>query len=424
MKDIIAFVLAGGRGERLMPLTRDRAKPAVPFGGIYRLIDFTLSNCINSEIYKIFIVPQYKFLSLARHLRDGWNIFRPELGHFLTILSPEQREDLSWYKGTADAVYRNFYYLEREKVNNILILSGDHIYSMDYRKMLSFHREKDADLTISVFQVPISRASQFGIIEIDQNYKVIGFEEKPAKPKPIPNNPKKAFISMGIYLFKIEILKEILYDDAKKDDSSHDFGKNIIPSMVYGPYKVFAYPFKDENRSYYGQDEQEDYWRDVGTISSYWQAHMDLVAVSPIFNLYNETWPIRTFHEIHPPAKTVFSKESSKDRERMGIALDSLISPGCIISGGRVNNSVLSYSVRINSFSEVDQSILFSYVEVGRYCKIRRTIIDKGVKLPPKITIGYDREEDEKRGFFVKDFEPPFVSENNWITVVPKEYKF
>lgn len=399
---ILTLVLAGGKGERLYPLTRDRAKPSVPFGGIYRIIDFTLSNAINSGLRKIYVLIQYKSYSLQRHIREGWNIFSRELGEFVDVIPAQMRIGTDWYLGTADSVFQNIYFLNQEKPDMVLILSGDHIYKMDYRRMIEFHKQKNADLTISVFEESVKEAKRFGVLEINEDQQVIGFEEKPENPKTSPHNPNVCLISMGIYLFNTETLVRRLIEDAKKTESSHDFGKDVIPSMI-GRDRVFAFPFIDENR------KETKYWKDIGTIEAYYEANMDLVSVEPVLNLYDPDWPIRTFQEQLPPLKTVFSQG-----DRMGMMLDSIAGGGCIISGGKVIRSVLSSWVRINSYAEVSDSILFDRVNVGRYCKIRRTIIDKNVVVPQGTIIGYDLEEDRKR----------FVVSETGIVVIPKDYQW
>jgi glucose-1-phosphate adenylyltransferase len=392
MYDTVSFILAGGVGARLHPLTKDRAKPAVPFGGKYRVIDFTLSNCINSGIRKIFVLPQYKSHSLISHTRDAWNILSPELGEFITHLSPQMRVGEDWYKGTADAVYQNLYHLEKEvDVEHVLVLSGDHIYKMDYSQFIRHHRKKKADLTIAAIEVDIEEARRFGIIQADAGGRVRGFEEKPENPKPISGKPGKAFASMGVYIFNRDMLVDILNEDAKME-TTHDFGKDVMPYM-YPKYRVFVYRFRS------GKNRDADYWRDIGTIDAYWHANMDLASVSPVFNLYERKWPIRTYEGQYPPAKTVFADE---EKGRAGKALDSIICSGVIISGGRVERSILSPGVRVNSYAEVSESILFHGVTVGMRAKVRKAIIDKGVRVPDGMKIGYDLEKDRKR-FYVSD---------------------
>jgi len=381
------MILAGGKGERLHPLTIHRAKPAVPFGGIYRIIDFTLSNCINSGIRKIAVLPQYKSLSLDKHLRLAWNLFSGELNEYIISVPPQQRVGDKWYQGTADAIYQNIYMIEKDAPDHLLVLAGDHIYKMDYAEMFRFHKEHKADATVAAIEIQKKSAAAFGVIEVDDQSRVIGFEEKPSEPKHIPGRPELALASMGVYLFNTKTLLEYLKSDALQD-TSHDFGKNIIPQMMKTS-RVCAYNFKDENK------KEAKYWRDVGTIDAYWEANMDLVSVDPLLNLYDNAWPIRTYQGQNPPAKFVFAQE--KKGGRLGIALDSIVSHGCIVSGGRVQNSVLSPNVRINSYSEVHHSILMENVDIGRHCRIRKAIIDKDVIIAPNTEIGYDLEKDKKR---------------------------
>lgn len=386
--------MAGGKGERLFPLTKDRTKPAVPFGGVYRIIDFTLSNCINSGLRRIYVLTQYKSASLHRHVRLGWNILSTELGEYIELLPAQQRIGESWYLGTADAIYQNIYTLGMERPTDVLILAGDHVYKMDYYQMIDFHRQNNADLTVAVVEVEKEKAENFGIIEVDKQNKVTSFQEKPKQPKLIPNNPKCVYASMGIYVFKADILEKELDDDAKDTESTHDFGKDIIPRMLKEGKKVIVYNFKDENKKEVG------YWRDIGTIDAYYEANMDLIRVDPVFNLYDKEWPIHTYQEQYPPAKTVFA--GGEVAGRIGLALDSFIAHGSIISGGKIERSILSYNVRINSFSQVSDSILMEGVNVSRYANVKRAIIDKDVTIPEGMVIGYDLEEDKKR-FFVSD---------------------
>jgi glucose-1-phosphate adenylyltransferase len=385
---ILAMILAGGKGERLHPLTIHRAKPAVPFGGIYRIIDFSLSNCINSGIRKIAVLPQYKSLSLDKHLRLAWNLFSGELNEYIISVPPQQRVGDKWYQGTADAIYQNIYMIEKDAPDHVLVLAGDHIYKMDYSEMFRFHLENKADATVAAIEIPKKSAAAFGVIEVDKDdCRIMGFEEKPREPKHIPGRPDLAFASMGIYLFNTKTLLEYLKSDALQD-TSHDFGKNIIPQMMKTA-RVCAYNFKDENK------KEAKYWRDVGTIDAYWEANRDLVSVDPLLNLYDKAWPIRTYQGQNPPAKFVFAQEEKGGR--LGIALDSIVAHGCIISGGRVQNSVLSPNVRVNSYSEVHDSILMENVNIGRHCRVRKAIIDKDVTIAPYTEIGYDRATDKKR---------------------------
>jgi len=388
-KNIVTFIMAGGKGERLFPLTRDRTKPAVPFGGIYRIIDVTLSNCINSGIRKIHVLIQYKCNSLIRHLRLGWNIFDAELGEYIDIVPAQMRVRESWYMGTADSIYQNLYFVDAERPEYVLILAGDHIYKMDYGEMLDYHIAKKADCTVAVVEVEKKDASQFGVIEVDRDSRILGFEEKPKVPKTIPQDPKRVYASMGIYVFNTGALKEELNADAKNEESKHDFGKNILPAMVAKKAKVYAYNFKDENK------KEAQYWRDIGTLEAYYETNMDLVQVTPVFNLYDKDWPIRTYMEKCPPAKFIFA--GGEDGKRIGAAYDSMVSGGCVISGGMIERSVLSPNVRVNSYSRVEDSIIMEGVDIGRNAKIKRAIIDKDVTIPQGTEIGYDPEEDRKR---------------------------
>jgi glucose-1-phosphate adenylyltransferase len=373
MEDVLAILLAGGAGERLNPLTRHMAKPAVPFGGTYRIIDFTLSNCINSNVRRIFVLTQYKSLELARHIRHGWNLLSPDLGEFIETIPPMKRIHHDWYLGTADAVYQNIESIIRQGSRYTLIVAGDHIYKMNYWEMVECHQTHDAQVTIATIQVPPHEASHFGIAEISNDQRVLGFEEKPAhgNPKRSAFNPDMVSASMGIYLFDTEVLLEHLVRDADDPESCHDFGKDIIPRIL-DQVHVSAYDFRDLN------DKSVRYWRDVGTLDAYYEANLDLVNVVPEFNLYDTKWPIRTRAMQAPPAKFVFAQEG----RRMGVAIDSIVSPGCIVSGGRVSRSILSPGVRVNSYCEVEDSILLHDVNVGRYSRIRRAIIDSGVEIP------------------------------------------
>lgn len=393
MNEALAVILAGGKGTRLEPLTRDRAKPAVPFGGNYRIIDFVLSNCLNSGLRKMLVLTQYKAMSLDRHINLGWrDFFCRELDEFIDIVPPQQRIDENWYQGTADAVYQNIYAIEKEQPKYLVILAGDHIYKMNYRAMLDFHKEKQADLTIGALRVDLDSAKEFGVMQINEEQRIVGFQEKPQTPRCIPNDPGHALASMGIYVFNTRFLLEQLCEDANDPKSHHDFGKNIIPSII-DQQRVFAFPFQDENR------KGEAYWRDVGTLDAFYEANMDLVNIDPQLNLYDDSWPIRTHQPNLPPPKFVFGSRGEPDR--MGTAVDSIICAGTILSGGRVERSVISPKVRINSYASVSDSILFEGVEVGRYAKIRNAIIDKNVRIPPGFEIGIDLELDRQRGFTV-----------------------
>jgi glucose-1-phosphate adenylyltransferase len=402
MKDTLGVLLAGGAGERLFPLTRDRAKPAVPFGGNYRIIDITLSNCINSDLRRVYILTQYKALSLNRHIREGWTgIVAQELGEFIEILPPMQRVSANWYMGTADAVYQNIYSIGAEQPKHVLILSGDHIYKMNYGLMLEHHNDSGADVTLATLPIRPDEVSRFGVVEVSRTGEVIGFQEKPKTTTlRSPFNPSMVDASMGIYLFNTDVLLPALMKDAEDPNSKHDFGHNILPGIL-GRYKISAYNFVDENK------QNALYWRDVGTLEAYFDANMDVASVSPIFNLYDKAWPMRTRQRQYPPAKFVFGEPG-----RTGMAINSVISAGCIVSGAVVRNSVLSQDVRVNSYAEVESSIIFTHVDIGRHCRIRRAIIDRDVHLPEGTVIGYDREED-RRNYFVTQ---------SGLTVVTRDY--
>ena len=396
METTLAVVLAGGKGTRLEPLTRDRAKPAVPFGGAYRIIDFTLSNCLNSGFRKILVLTQYKALSLGRHINRGWRgLFSWELGEFVDIVPPQQRIDEHWYRGTADAVYQNIYSIEKEDPQHVIILAGDHVYKMNYRLMLDFHIQNNADVTVGALPTRIETAAgQFGVMEVDRDWHIVGFEEKPQQPKAIPGDPSRCLASMGIYVFTARFMYDKLCENAGRADAGHDFGHDIIPSMI-GSHRVFAFPFRDQNQ------KAEAYWRDVGTLDAYYEANMGLVQVDPLLNVYDQSWPIRTVHPNLPPPKTVFAERWAGGR--CGQALDSIVCPGSIISGGLVERSILGHSCRIHSHAVVEDSILFDGVDVGRGARVRRAIIDKGVRIPQGAAIGYDHDKDRERGFVVTE---------------------
>ena len=418
MRDVIAIIMAGGKGERLHPLTQDRSKPAVPFGGIYRIIDVTLSNCVNSNIYKIIVLPQYKAQSLVEHLEAGWNIFSYALGHYLKIVPPQMRTGDQWYQGTADSVRQNLYLIERESPQHVLILSGDHVYKMDYSRLRRYHEEKNADVTVPVMEVPVSEAYRFGILEVTPQYRIVGFKEKPASAPGMPQDPNRVLASMGIYLFKPSVLIKLLQQSSKED-----FGKHIVPAAIH-EHALYAFPYREENRiedfvytvnedggrqrTLQPRTRDSAYWRDVGDLDAYWNANMDLTGVDPAFNLYGVKWPLRTFQAPYPPIKTVFSDRESG---RIGLCLDSIVSHGTIISGGMVKNSVLSYNVMVRSWADVRESVIMSNVEIGRHCKIMKAIIDKENVIPANTTIGYDRQEDEKR----------FTVTPRGIVVVPRK---
>ena len=397
MNKVLAMILAGGRGERLYPLTRDRAKPAVPFGAIYRIIDFTLSNCLHSDIRRIYALTQYKSTSLHRHIQFGWNILSNPLGEFIEAIPAQQRISEDWYQGTADALYQNIYTLQHERPEQVLILSGDHIYKMDYRKLIAFHLEKGADLTVAAIRMDRNLSREFGIMEVDKDWKIVGFQEKPEVPKTLPGDPEEILVSMGVYVFNTQILARRLIEDTRSD-STHDFGKDIIPAMIEKD-EVFAFDFRK------GDQGGKGYWRDVGTIDAYFGANMDLVSVTPQLNLYEPQWPILTYQHPYPPAKTVLLEEG-----RIGTALNSIISNGCIISGGSVKKSILSPRVTVHSYAEVEDSILLGGVDIARHAKIRGTIIDKEVQIPQGMEIGYDLDQDARR----------FTVTDSGIVVVPK----
>ncbi|MCA9230013.1 MAG: glucose-1-phosphate adenylyltransferase [Planctomycetales bacterium] len=401
MNDVLAVVLAGGKGSRLEPLTRDRAKPAVPFGGIYRIVDFTLSNCINSDIRRILVLTQYKAMSLDRHINTGWrHLLCRELGEFIDIAPPQQRIDEQWYQGTADAVYQNIYTLEKERPEHVVILAGDHIYKMDYSKMIAFHKEYNADLSIAALPVGIDEARSFGVMQTDDDGRVIGFEEKPDNPKTIPGDDGICLASMGIYVFNAAFLFDQLCHDATLPESAHDFGRNIIPSLI-NTHRLMAFPFQDENK------KRDAYWRDVGTLDAYYQANIELTGVQPLLNVYDQHWPVRTAQPNLPPPKFVFNEEGG----RRGAAHDSIIAAGTIVSGGKVVGSVVGPEVRIEERAEVTDSILFGGVRIGRGAIVRRSIIDKNVVIPDGAQVGVDLDRDRLRGFTVSE---------GGVVVVPK----
>jgi glucose-1-phosphate adenylyltransferase len=394
MENVLAILLAGGAGERLFPLTKHTAKPAVSFGGIYRIIDFTLSNCINSDIRRVFILTQYKSLELIRHIREGWDFLSGDLGEFIEVIPPMKRVHEDWYLGTADAVYQNLESIQVERPTETLIVSGDHIYKMDYREMLDWHKRHAAGVTIATLQIPPSDASRFGVAQIDESYKITGFEEKPRHGNPVrsPFNPEMISVSMGVYIFETQVLLDALVHDAESPDSAHDFGKDVLPWCIRN-HRVVAYDFRDLN------DKTARYWRDVGTLDAYYDANIDLTAVVPEFNLYDRNWPIRTRPVLQPPAKFVFAQEG----RRMGVAIDSIVSPGCIISGGRVIKSVLSPGVRVNSYCEIEGAVVLSNAQIGRYSRIRRAILGAEVVVPEESNIGYDLNEDRRQGRYVTE---------------------
>ncbi len=404
----LVMILAGGEGKRLYPLTKDRAKPAVPFGGRYRIVDFVLNNFINSGFFKIKVLTQYKSDSLNKHITRGWAL-SPFLNQYVDLAPAQMRTGSDWYLGTADAIYQNIFHITDENPDYVCIFGGDHIYKMDVSQMLDFHKEKNADLSISAIPIPIEEAHEFGIIEVDDDWKLINFVEKPKeKPKSIPGNPNMCLASMGNYIFNKDVLLDALYRDEQIKESSHDFGKNVIPMLLSEGKRIYIYNFNDN--SFPGMtDTERGYWRDVGSIDAYWQANMDLLAYDPELNMYSQDWPIRTFNYNYPPAKFIW-----EEGERVGMATNSMVSEGCVVSGAGLSRCVLSPKVKVNSYSQISESILMENVEIGRYSKIKKAIIDKNVVVPPNSRIGFNREEDERRGFHVSP---------GGITVVPKGAK-
>ena len=406
-EDVLVMILAGGEGKRLFPLTKDRAKPAVPFGGRYRIIDFVLNNFINSGFYKIKVLTQYKSDSLNKHITRGWSL-SPFLDQYIDLVPAQMRTGGDWYMGTADAVFQNVNQIIDIDPNYVCVFGGDHIYKMDVSQKLDYHKANNSDLTISAIQVPVEEASEFGVMEVNENWELIGFEEKPKNPKTIPGNPKMSLASMGNYIFNKNVLVDSLFKDACKEKTNHDFGKNVIPSLLSEGKRIFVYNF---NENYFtGMSESEKgYWRDVGNIDAYWQANMDLLDYCPELNLYSKEWPLRTFNYNYPPAKFIW-----QEGDRVGMATNSMVSEGCIISGGSLSRCILAPKVRINSYSQITESILMENVSIGRHAEIKKAIIDKNVIIPAEMKIGFNREEDEQRGFYVS---------NSGITVVPKGAK-
>jgi glucose-1-phosphate adenylyltransferase len=407
---ILSVVLAGGEGRRLWPLTADRAKPAVPIGGRYRLIDFVLSNLVNSGLHRIKVLTQYKSDSLNTHIARGWRL-AAMLDQYIEVVPAQQRMGKEWFRGSADAIWQSLNIITDEDPDLVAVFGGDHLYKMDVRQMLAFHLDKQADVSVAAIPVPVHEASSFGIIEMKADGEIVSFTEKPSEPREIPGRPGWALASMGNYLFNTGPLIEELKRDQATEGGSHDFGRNILPAMVAAKRRAYVYDFSKNEVPGMGEGER-GYWRDVGTVDTYWRANMDLVQVQPVFDLYNPRWPIRTYTKPLPPAKFVFSGGTSEEgHPRMGIATDSLVSEGCIISGGRIDRTVLSPGVRINSYSHVEESILMDDVQIGRHAKVRRAILDKGVVVPPNAEIGFDPEADRRR-FHVSD---------EGIVVVPKD---
>ncbi|MEQ6341444.1 MAG: glucose-1-phosphate adenylyltransferase [Gammaproteobacteria bacterium] len=389
-RNTLALILAGGRGSRLGELTDWRAKPSVPFGGKFRIIDFPLSNCINSGIRRIGVLTQYKAHSLIRHIQQGWGFLRGEFGEFVEVLPAQQRLHEQWYAGTADAVYQNLDIIRLHDPEYVMILAGDHIYKMDYGTMIAYHVDHGADMTVGCMEVPLDEAKAFGVMSIDQEGRVVRFTEKPEQPEPMPGHDDMALASMGIYVFNTKFLYEQLIKDADKKSSSHDFGKDIIPSVIE-KYRVMAYPFRDV-QSNMQEGSQKAYWRDVGTIDAFWQANMELIGVSPELNLYDQEWPIWTYQEQLPPAKFVFD-----DEDRRGMAVDSMVSGGCIISGSKVRHSLLFSNVYVRSYATVEDCVVLPNVDIGRNCRLRKVVLDKNCRVPDGMVIGENLEEDAKR---------------------------
>ena len=389
-RNTLALVLAGGRGSRLKQLTTWRVKPAVPFGGKFRIKDFPLSNCINSGIRRIGVLTQYKSHSLIRHIQQGWGSFRGEFGEFIELLPAQQRIQESWYSGTADAIYQNIDIIRMHNPEYVLVLAGDHIYKMDYGAMLAQHVANEADMTIGCLEVSLDEAKAFGVMSVDKENRVFSFDEKPDNPQPIPGQDKLALASMGIYIFNTQFLYEQLIRDADESHSSHDFGKDIIPAVI-DKYRVYSYAFRDL------ESNRQGYWRDVGTVDAFWSANMELIEITPELNLYDEEWPIWTYQEQLPPAKFIFNDEG-----RRGQAIDSMVSGGCLISGASVHRSLLFSNVRVHSYTQIEDSVILPNVEIGENCKIRKAVIDKGCKIPEGTVIGEDAKADAER-FHISD---------------------
>jgi len=387
-RDTLALILAGGRGSRLKQLTLWRAKPAVPFGGKFRIIDFPLSNCLNSGIRRVGVLTQYKAHSLLTHLQRGWSFLRGEFGEFVELLPAQQRIESSWYAGTADAIYQNLDIIRSHKPEYVLILAGDHIYKMDYGPMIAQHVENSADMTVGCLEVDLETAQAFGVMTVDGEGRVLKFDEKPDQPTPLPEDPDKALASMGIYVFNTNFLFEQLIKDADSTNSNHDFGQDIIPAIIK-QYRVFSYPFRDT------QTGGQAYWRDVGTVDAFWSANLELIGVTPELNLYDKDWPIWTYQEQMPPAKFVFD-----DDDRRGMAVDSMVSGGCVISGAHVKHSLLFSNVRVDSWSQLENAVVLTDVQIERNCRIRNVVIDKGCRIPEGTVIGEDPVVDAER-FFV-----------------------
>ena len=404
INNTLTFILAGGQGSRLAPLTAQRSKPSVPYGGKYRIIDFTLANCLHSGLRRVLVLTQYKSHSLHKHLRDGWSIFNPELGEYITAVPAQMRHGNQWYQGTADAIYQNLYLLERSTADYVLILSGDHIYRMDYAAMLDTHRNSQADATVACMRVGLDEASAFGIMSVDADNRILDFEEKPARPTPLASNPEQALASMGIYVFSTDLLTQVLNDDQGNKNSSHDFGKDILPKLIKSSH-VQAHHFGGEE----GRVSPDKYWRDVGTLDAYYQSNMDLLKPIPPLDLYQNDWPIRTYQPQTPPARTVPSDAGTE-----GIFINSILSGGVVISGGNVGHSILFDNVFVDSGAIIEKSIVFERVRVGAGARLQNCIVDKHVRIPAGEQIGYDMEKDQAR----------FSVTEKGIVVVPSGFQF
>ena len=404
--EVLGMVLAGGRGERLYPLTRDRAKPAVPFGGKYRIIDFVLSNFVNSGIYSIYVLTQFKAQSLMEHLQEGWQISGLLRDDFVIPVPAQMRSGIDWYRGTADAVYQNLHLIRRADPKSVAIFGADHVYKMNIRQMVQYHWQKEAEVTVAALPVRLHEATQFGVMEVDDQWRILGFEEKPERPKSIPAEPDWALVSMGNYIFESKLLLETLEDDAAKTQSTHDFGRDILPRLVKEGRRIHAYDFRKNRIPTPLKGEEPSYWRDIGTIEAYYEANMELRAVDPLLNLYNQSWPIRTVSYGDPPAKFAFDEDG-----RRGMALNSIVAEGTIITGSLIRNSVIGRNVRIHSYSIIEDAIIMSRVEIGRDCRLRRVIIDKNVHIPPGTEIGYNSDKD-RESYSVTD---------SGIVVIPRQ---
>ncbi len=404
--EVLGVVLAGGRGERLFPLTKDRAKPAVPFGGKYRIIDFVLSNLVNSGIYSVYVLTQFKAQSLVEHLQEGWQVSSLFREYFVIPVPAQMRAGSDWYRGTADAVCQNLHLIRRADPKAVAVFGADHVYKMNVRQMLEHHWQTEAEVTVGALPVRIREAAQFGVMEVDNEWRILGFEEKPEDPKSIPAEPDWALVSMGNYIFETKLLLEKLEEDAANPESAHDFGNDILPRLLREGKRLFAYDFRKNRIPTPLKGEEPSYWRDIGTVDAYFEANMDLRTVDPSLNLYNQSWPIRTVSYGDPPAKFVFDEE-----ERRGMTVNSIVAEGTIISGSVIRNSVIGRNVRIHSYSEIDEAVIMNRVEIGRGCRIRRAIIDKNVYIPPGTEIGYNAEVD-RRSYFATE---------SGVVVIPRQ---